>query len=133
MHLMKIGNSLIGILAFAGLIMCAPVAIAAEEDMHESVDVIETVTATTYLNGGVGKEEEATMRRVAKEFPLRIIFSERKNGEFIADVPVVISDAHGNPVLELSKVGPMLFVMLPSGKYRVSSRFNGLTESQEVT
>jgi hypothetical protein len=29
--------------------------------------VVEIITATTYLNGGVGKEEEAAMRRMAKE------------------------------------------------------------------
>ncbi len=28
---------------------------------------------------------------------------------------------------------PMLYVMLPNGKYKVSARFKGLTESQEVT
>ncbi len=109
----------------------------AQDGLHEKVDVVETVvvptiTATTYINGGVGKNEEATMHRVAKEFPLRITFAERRDGEFIADVPVVISDEKGNPVLELSKAGPMLFVMLPDGKYRVSARFEGLTESQEV-
>ncbi len=111
---------------------------AAQDGLHEKVDVVETIvaptiTATTYLNGGVGKNEEATMHRLAKEFPLRITFAERKDGEYIADVPVLISDEKGNPVLELSKAGPMLFVMLPDGKYRVSSRFEGLTESQEVT
>ena len=95
--------------------------------------VVETVTATTYLNGGVGKDEEAAMRRVAKEFPLRMAFSERKDGEFLADVPVVIADARGNPVFELPNAGPMLYVMLPDGKYKVSARFKGLTESQDVT
>jgi len=130
---MKISNSLPSALFAASLLFSAPFAANAEDDMHENVNVVETFTATTYLNGGVGKDEVATMRRLAKEFPLRITFSERKDGEFVTDVPVVISDARGNPVLELPKAGPMLFVMLPNGKYKVSSRFKGLTESQEVT
>ena len=70
---------------------------------------------------------------MAKEFPLRLTFSEGTNNEFTADVPVVISDARGNPVFELPKAGPLLYVMLPDGKYKVSARAKGRTESQEVT
>ena len=72
------------------------------------------------------------MRRMAGEYPLRIKFSERKDGEFLAEVPVVNMDGHGKQVFELSKAGPMLYVKLPNGKYKVSARFKGLTESQEV-
>jgi hypothetical protein len=109
-------------------LLATPLAASAQESI-----VAETVTATTYLNGGIGTTEADAMQRMAKEFPLRLTFSERKDGEFIADVPVVISDARGNPVFELPKAGPQLYVMLPNGKYKVSARFNGLTESQDVT
>ncbi len=100
----------------------------------EPVDpvIVETFVVTTYINGGVGSNEEKLMHRIAREFPLRLTFSERKDGEFIANVPVVIFDAGGNPVFELPNAGPMLYVMLPDGKYKVSARFKGLTESQEV-
>jgi hypothetical protein len=112
----------------AGLFATLPLTASAQDSI-----VVETITATTYVNGGVGKDEEVAMHRIAKEFPLRMTFTERKDGEFLADVPVVIADARGNPVFELPKAGPMLYVMLPNGKYEVSARFKGLTESQEVT
>jgi hypothetical protein len=112
----------------ASLFATLPAAANAQEP-----SVAETITATTYLNGGVGENEEALMHRVAKEFPLRMTFSERKDGAFVANVPVVISDTRGNPVFLLPKAGPMLYVMLPNGKYRVSASFKGLTESQHVT
>ena len=125
---MKIHPSLTAVLICGGLLATLPLAAAAQDAI-----VVQTVTATTYLNGGIGQSEENTMRRIAKEFPLRMTFSERKDGEFIADVPVVISDMQGKPVFELAKAGPMLDVVLPNGKYKVSARFKGLTESQEVT
>jgi uncharacterized protein (DUF427 family) len=106
----------------------APLAAHAQETV-----VVETVTATTYLNGGVGKDERASMQRMAKEFPLRMTFSERKDGELVADVPVVVSDAKGSPVFMLPKAGPLLYVMLPDGKYTVRATWKGKTESQEVT
>lgn len=130
---MKIRPALSAALIGATLIASVPLIANAEELIVVEPIVVETFTATTYLNGGIGKEEVGVMRRIAKEFPLRLTFSERKDGEFIADVPVVISDAKGNPVFELPKAGPMLYVMLPNGKYKVSARFKGLTESQEVT
>jgi hypothetical protein len=95
--------------------------------------VTHTPAATTYLNGGIGDTEEATMRSLGKQFSLRMIFSESKSGEYIADVPVVILNSSGEPVFELPRAGPMLDVMLPAGKYRVSARFKGLTETQSVT
>jgi hypothetical protein len=36
-------------------------------------------------------------------------------------------------VFELPHAGPLLYVMLPDGKYNVSARSRGRTESQEVT
>ncbi|WP_186405419.1 hypothetical protein [Candidatus Accumulibacter aalborgensis] len=135
---MKTLSSLTAALIGASLLATLPLAAIAKEPVivetivQEPV-VVEAVLVSTYLNGGVGENEAATMRRVAQEFPLRMTFSERKDGEFIADVPVVILDARGNPVFELPKAGPMLYVVLPNGKYRVSARFKGLTESQDVT
>jgi hypothetical protein len=125
---MKGRTQLSALLLGAGVLATLPLAANAQDS-----NVVETITATTYLNGGVGKDEEAALHRVAKEFPLRMTFSEHKDGEFLADVPVVIADARGNPVFELPKAGPMLYVMLPNGRYKVSAQFKGLTESQEVT
>jgi hypothetical protein len=89
--------------------------------------------SVAYVMGGIGKSDQMAMRRTASQFPLRIVFSERKDGEFIADVPVVITDSHGHTVFDLTKAGPMLDVRLPSGKYLVKARFKGVPESQEVT
>jgi hypothetical protein len=106
----------------------APLAAQAQDTL-----VIETMNATRYVNGGIGKEERAAMEREAKQFPLRMTFSERKDGELVADVPVAVSDAKGSPVFILPKAGPLLYVMLPDGKYTVSATWRGKTETQDVT
>lgn len=125
---MKIGTPLAGLSIGASLLATLPLEASAQDPIVAGI-----INATTYLNGGIGREEEAAMRRMAGDYPLRMTFSERKDGEFLAGVPVVIVDGHGKQVFELSKAGPMLFVKLPNGKYKVSARFKGLTESQEVT
>jgi hypothetical protein len=125
---MKTRTQLTAALIGAGLLVALPPAASAQDAI-----VSDTIAVTTYVNGGIGAGEQDLMHRVAREFPLRMTFSEKKDGEFLADVPVVIADARGNPVFELSKAGPLLYVMLPNGKYKVSARFKGLTESQEIT
>lgn len=100
---------------------------------QDELILLETVRTTTYVNGGVGKDEEAQMRRMAKDWPLRMTFSERKDNEFVVGVNLVVTDARGAPVLVLNGAGPMTYAMLPAGRYRVSAFYGGVTESREVT
>ncbi|MEO8037650.1 MAG: carboxypeptidase regulatory-like domain-containing protein [Betaproteobacteria bacterium] len=127
---MKIQHPSLALLLGAGLLAATPLATLAAD--AGNLIVPRTVHGTTYLNGGVGKEEESAMHRMAKEYPLRITFSERKNDEFVVDVPVTIYDAHGKTVFELPKAGPMLYVKLPEGKYKVRARYEGRVESRTV-
>ena len=127
---MKIPGPLFGLVLGAGSLAAFPFAAVAANT--GALIVPKTVQGTTYLNGGVGKEEQSAMERRAKEYPLRIMFSELKNDEFVVDVPVTIYDAHGKTVFELPKAGPMLYVKLPEGKYRVRARYEGRIESRAV-
>jgi hypothetical protein len=117
----------------AALAVCGTLQAHAQLVIGEQATVVRTVTTSTYLNGGIGADEQATMRRVAKEFPLRLVFSQGKDGAFLADIPIVISDSSANSILALRAAGPMLYVMLPPGRYKVSARFNGVTRTQQVT
>ena len=124
---MKTAISLTGLLFGFGLLVALPVAAGANDAI-----AAKTVNGTTYLNGGVGKESVAAMRHVAREYPLRMTFSEGKHSEFLVNVPVVIFDVHGKQVFELANAGPMLYVELPNGKYKINARLNGQTESREI-
>jgi len=117
----------------AALAAIGPRQAHAQLSVGEQAAVTQTVTTSLYLNGGVGADEQATMRRVAKEFPLRMVFSEGKDGEFLADVPMMILDSSGNSIFALRGAGPMLYVVLPQGQYKISARFNGVTRTQQVT
>jgi hypothetical protein len=116
----------------AVLAACGPLAAHAQLVVGQQATVIQTVTTSAYLNGGIGADEQATMRSVAKEFPLRIVFSEGKDNEFLADIPMVILDSSGNSILELRAAGPMLYVVLHQGRYKVSAVFNGVIQTQQV-
>jgi hypothetical protein len=117
---------------FAALIGASLTAGPLVADAEES-PVAGTVTMTIFRNGGIGKEDADTMRHEAREFSLRLAFSEGPNKDFIADVPVVIADARGNRIFAHPDAGPLLYVMLPEGRYTVTARSDGVTKTQEVT
>ncbi|MDE2092307.1 MAG: hypothetical protein KGI87_00495 [Burkholderiales bacterium] len=122
-------RALLGSLSIAALMATA----ALPAQAQDALIVVEPAHATTYLNGGVGQGDEQHMRKIAADWPLRLIFSERKNDEFVADVNLLVTDMHGAPYLQLSDAGPMTYVRLPAGTYRVTARFKGLAETHEVT
>lgn len=115
-------------IGFACLGAAATVAYAGEEE----IVIFETIRPALYMNGGFGSNEQAYMRRVGKDFSLRLVFAERKDNEFVADVKLLIEDEHG-PVFMLPAAGPMTNVMLAEGKYRISASYRGVTEVHMVT
>ena len=49
---------------------------------HSTTVAHDRFSSTACLNGGIGKSEADLMHRVAKKFPLCIVFSERKDVQF---------------------------------------------------
>jgi len=85
----------------------------------------QTIHGVTYVSGGVGMDEEATLRDMAKDYNLRLTFAAKCNGDYIADVNVTIIDAKGNEVLNTAAEGPMLFARLAPGLYTVKMEHKG--------
>lgn len=125
---MKFRHSLTATLWAAGALGFLAPAARAQDPL-----TVQTSHAATYLNGGVGQDERAQMKRQAAGYPLHISFSEGASGEFLADIPVQITDAAGHTVFELPKAGPKLYVALPPGTYQVQARWNDAPESRQVT
>ena len=100
-----IRRALLGSLSTAALISAVGIPAQAQDNLI----VVEQTCATTCLNGGVGADDEQQMRKVAKDWPLRMVFSERKDGEFVADVNLLVTDMRGTPCLQVASVGPMTY------------------------
>lgn len=125
----SIRRTLLGSLSVATL-MTASATLAVAQDQHI---VVEQERATTYLNGGVGEDEAQYMRKAARDWSLRLTFSESKDNECVANVGLLVTDLRGTPYLQLSGAGPITYARLPAGKYRVTARYKGQSETREVT
>ena len=91
----------------------------------------KTENGVTYINGGVGRDEAAAMKAEAKHYPLSMIFSAGKDGEFLADVKVKIKDKGGKEILSTA-AGPIMLVNMPAGTYAVAADSNGTTLHRTV-
>ena len=100
--------------------------------VEEDVTLFTAVPGAVYLNGGIGQGEQASMRKDASHWPLRMTFSDKANNEFVADVGLKVFDAHGQALLRLKDAGPMTYVQLPQGEYRITASYKGDTLTRNV-
>ncbi|MEM5338345.1 carboxypeptidase regulatory-like domain-containing protein [Paraburkholderia azotifigens] len=88
----------------------------------------------TYLSGGVGSDQSAALKDVMHEYPLVLEFAGKSNqgNEYLADVPVHITDMHGTTLLNATAHGPFMLASLPNGRYKVSASYEGKTQQHVV-
>jgi len=86
----------------------------------------------TYINGGVGQEEQATMQGLRADYNLQLTFATKQSGAYRSDVQLDIMDAKGNALVSAANTGPMFFVKLPPGTYRISAAAEGKTFKRTV-
>lgn len=97
---------------------------------------VEPVTdnGVTYLCGGIGLDESERLKREARNYDLMLTFVAR-DGSYLADVNIDISDARGQSLLKLRCDAPMMLIELPkSGTYHVRAETGGhmLTRTVQV-
>jgi hypothetical protein len=95
-----------------------------------------TAAGVRYVSGGVGETQESAMRDIRGDYNLHLTFARAGTGEFLADVKVQI-DQEGRqpfnaPVLATMS-GPMLYVMLPDGQYRVRAETGGEVQNKVIS
>lgn len=109
----------LGIFVLAGLVATQAPAEALLPEVREQSGI-------TYVTGGVGLDEREALMALGTEFSLALTFAGTA-GEYLGAVEVRILSPAGPPVLEVTSDGPLLYVALPPGAYRVQATFGGVT------
>lgn len=86
----------------------------------------------TYINGGVGQEEQAALKSQRADYNLLLTFATKQSGAYRSDVQLDITDARGNSTLSVANTGPMFYAKLPPGTYRISAAAEGKTFKRTV-
>lgn len=80
--------------------------------------------------GGVGNDERRDLAASMQGANLSLEFSLTGRGNYIADVDVKLLPAgKGEALLATRTNGPVCYIQLPPGRYRVEASYNGVTKS----
>lgn len=93
---------------------------------------IQTDGDIQYITGGIGEEEMAQLKAVARDYNLQVLLSA-KTGEYVAGVMLRVLNADGKEVLSVSSAGPYVYAALPSGAYTVEAVRDGEMRRMRVT
>jgi hypothetical protein len=83
------------------------------------------------VSGGVTLDEAAAVKRMSRQYPLRVVLSGRGGDYYIAQTMTVTQG--GRVLAEIPDAGPWLLIDLPPGRYTLQGRFEGLSMSRDVT
>ncbi|MFJ4386304.1 carboxypeptidase regulatory-like domain-containing protein [Pseudomonas sp. NPDC089408] len=115
-----------------------PWTLAAAADLNAPIDMQavqlqpQEQNGVRYLQGGIGQDEANALRKTPG-YDLHVELSTGPEGKFQSGATVDIHSAQGQPVLSVTDVGPLLYVQLPPGQYKVTGTSQGETVQQAVT
>ena len=120
-----------GFLALVAALQCAPL-------LADEVDEVASHNATSmpqeqvpWMSGGIGDEARDQMRKAAAAYNVHLVFSDRL-GNYLADIPFSVARRDGRKIHSGVSEGPLLYLKLPPGAYRISAEMNGLWQSKRV-
>lgn len=85
-----------------------------------------------FVSGGLGEEERTTLRGMAADYNMRLMFAVAGSGEYLADVAVKLVDARGDTVLDTVSDGPFFYAHVPPGRYRITVASAGQSQTRSV-
>jgi uncharacterized membrane protein len=95
--------------------------------------IYKTASGIRFINGGISEEQADDIRRTAKKFSLQVLFSGGSVGGWLTDVSIVILNEKGKTVFSKKQSGPILFIDLPDGNYKIIGRYNSEKQSVLLT
>lgn len=93
----------------------------------------QTANGVVYVNGGIGEASQRAMRRDAPNWPLRMTFSESATNDYVADVKLEVQNDAGKDILTLDDVGPITYIRLRPGAYRISAEHHGKLQVRSIS
>jgi len=90
--------------------------------------------SVSFLSGGVGSDQATALKDEMHKYPLVLEFAGKaqQGNEYLADVPVHITDMKGATVLKTTSRGPFMLASLPNGRYKITATYDGKTQERLV-
>lgn len=85
----------------------------------------------SYLQGGIGIDESRALQQ-ASGYTLHITLSIGPDNKYLAGAELALQSSNGQPLLALHDVGPLVYVKLAPGHYRLVASFEGEQQQHSV-
>jgi hypothetical protein len=83
----------------------------------------KTVTGYSYVNGGLGADEQRAMAGVSDQYNVKLIFA-RVTGSPIIRAALLLATNNGGRIDNIPITGPLFYIKLPLGVYTLVARFS---------
>ena len=113
--------------------LVAAAALGASLAAHGQSVTPQTSNGISYVTGGVGEDEREALISARPLYNLHLTFATRARGNYRADVLVTIADGKGVTRFNAGPAGPLLYVNLPPGRYRVTATARGQAQTQSAS
>ena len=117
--MLRPGPTALAFVVAAAMMLSAPTGAASEGQ------------GVAHLAGGVSAEERDSISAREAEYNLKLVFTLTE-GNYLADVAVVLKNASGGVVLATQSPGPILLARLPRGEYTVDATYDGRTQTRKI-
>jgi len=119
------------LVALVAALLCTPLLAVDIDDnaKHNARSVPQA--AIPWLSGGIGDEARDEMRKAAASYNVLIVFSDRQ-GSYLADIPFAVAGRNGQEVVAGISDGPLLYINLPAGSYKVSAKIDGVWQNRQI-
>ena len=87
--------------------------------------------AVAYVSGGVGVDSQERLNSMRSSYNTKLVFTLNE-GNFLANIPVKITDARGRVVVDDVSEGPIFMAKLPAGSYTVMATYDGKTQTRRI-
>jgi hypothetical protein len=121
--MIRINHRIASLLMAGALVAGMPAAQALDEQRYGE---------TAYITGGVGEDEQLTLKDRASQYTLRVMIARKGSGEFLSDCKLTVTRGT-TTALEATMDGPFLLARLAPGTYRLRAEFEGKIQERQVT
>lgn len=118
-------------LALVAALQCAPLMADEVTDVAAANATSAPQEAVTWMSGGIGDDARDEMRKAAPNYNVHLQFSARA-GNYLADIPFKVSAGNGQEIYTGVSEGPLLYLKLQPGTYRIAAQIDGEWQTKRV-
>lgn len=85
----------------------------------------------SYIQGGIGLDESTALQQTSG-YNLHISLSVGPENQYLSGASLDVQSSSGQSLLSLQDVGPLVYVKLPAGSYKVVASYDGVQAEQRV-